>query len=221
LDSEALRVVITKEIMDYHQPKASLLEYALRPVPRDELEQSGILQPSLSSSSSASLMAGEATLKSVLETTGMNSNCNETDALAVKTKHCGTDNVDMISATPKRSSLVDTDTVMLSAQAVNFEENCGKPEGHSGKPEDKLQFETGVVQSVSTQAQPSVADSDQSSVTDAKALIKAALLNSDRRKQQMGNYIVFTSAIAIYASIEFIYFIFDVVFSSVGKWYCE
>ena len=196
LDSEALRVAITKEIMDYHQPKALLLEYALRPVPRDELEQSGLLQPPSSSSSSTLRITDDTTLNSVLATTAMNSNSNEADVLAVETKHCGTDNVDMISATPKRSSLVDIDTVMLSAKAVNFEDHCGKPEGHVGKPEDELQFESDVTQSVPTQAQPSAADNDQGSVSDAKALIKAALLNSGRRKQQIGKSILLTSASA-------------------------
>jgi len=226
LDSEALRLAITKEIMDYHQPQASLLEYALRPVPRDELEQSlrpvprdeleqslrpvprdeleqslrsvprheleqsGIFQsPSLSnipdSSTDGAILESSTMLTSAMISVFDVASVN--DELSVETKHCCTDSVDMMSATPRQNGFTDTDAVMLSAKVVGDNDDGVTTEDYGQKTDDNCQCERDVVQSIQVQS------SDQGSVTDVKTIIRDALQNLRWRKQQIGASIICTS----------------------------
>lgn len=189
LDSEALRRVITKEILDYHQPKASQLTLALRPVPRDELEQTGTTQTSSFAVSSKPTRAKEhssdvspAGLTSVLKPVSDAPDVQH--SLAVETRSCVVENVDMISATPKPANGKlgpgIADVVMLSATAVGGDQNGTLNE----------QYPSDVKPALSVAVQPDGGDGEHASVTDAKALIKAALLNSGRRKQLIGSFVV-------------------------------
>jgi hypothetical protein len=179
--------VITKEIMDYHQPKANQLTLALRPVPRDELEQAGTFQPSSSTASKVTNVTehtsdvSPAGLTSVLEPVSDESDAQ--CALAVETQNYIFDNVDMTSATPKpvngKLGPSTTDVVMLSATAVSEDRN--------GTLSERCQSDMRPAPSVTVQTDGS--DGEHASVTDAKALIKAALLNSGRRKQLIGSFV--------------------------------
>ena len=166
LDSEALRKVITKEIMDYHQPKALLFTYALRPVPNNELEQnvlsSSVSRPDVNEPTTDrdSNSLATATIDSEKPDIG--------HSLVVEVPNRSLENVEMKSATSKPCDDVKSNADVLMCSATVVDPGCvGKLEDADSRCNELS--ELGVA--VQADSCGGGGGLEQNSVTDAKALM--------------------------------------------------
>lgn len=178
--------------MDFHQPKSKDFDFELRLVPVEELQKT--MRESNSELKPANVfddLKGEKQLEkpSSIE----NQTAQATSYLAVRTKECISDSVEMLSASlPKLTIDQPPDlaaTILPAASNVSGNDLDILPSTVSSTVDA---YKNGTVGT--TTASPTNGDGELNA-SDAKARIKAALLNAERRRQQIGEWSLFVDCL--------------------------